>query len=148
MHGGANARPFITRINAYDMRVPAHRPGVVPQAAARRWWEKIFEVNRNFRNEGADSTHNPEFQQPRGVRRLRLLRDDAVLTRDIILEIATAVYGRPIAHRPLPDGGYEEVDLSPRWPSMTVHEAVSHARSARRSRSTPRGAVACHRGEA
>jgi lysyl-tRNA synthetase class 2 len=37
------------------------------------------------------------------------------------------VYGEPIARRPLPDGGYEEVDLSPEWPTMTVHEGVSRA---------------------
>jgi lysyl-tRNA synthetase class 2 len=127
VHGGANARPFITHINAYDMRMYLR---IAPELFLKRLLvggvEKIFEVNRNFRNEGADSTHNPEFSSLEVYDAYGSYETMRVLTRDIILEIATAVYGRPIARRPLPDGGYEEVDLSPQWPSMTVHEAVSH----------------------
>jgi lysyl-tRNA synthetase class 2 len=87
--------------------------------------EKIFEVNRNFRNEGADASHNPEFSSLEIYDAYGSYETMRVLTRDLIIEIATAVYGAPIARRPLPDGGYEEVDLSPEWPTMTVHEAVS-----------------------
>ncbi len=126
VHGGANARPFITHINAYDMRMYLR---IAPELFLKRLLvggvEKIFEVNRNFRNEGADSTHNPEFSSLEVYDAYGSYETMRELTRDIILEIATAVYGRPIARRPLPDGGYEEVDLSPQWPSMTVHEAVS-----------------------
>ena len=118
VHGGANARPFITHINAYDMRLYLR---IAPELFLKRLLvggvEKIFEVNRNFRNEGADTTHNPEFTSLEIYDAYGTYETMRVLTRDIILEIATAVYGRPIARRPLPDGGYEEIDLSPEWPS-------------------------------
>jgi lysyl-tRNA synthetase class 2 len=62
LHGGANARPFVTHINAYDMPLYLR---IAPELYLKRLLvggiEKVFEINRNFRNEGADSTHNPEF---------------------------------------------------------------------------------------
>lgn len=126
VHGGANARPFITHINAYDMKMYLR---IAPELFLKRLLvggvEKIFEVNRNFRNEGADSSHNPEFSSLEVYDAYGSYETMRVLTRDLILEIATAVYGAPIARRPLPDGGYEEVDLSPEWPTMTVHQGVS-----------------------
>jgi lysyl-tRNA synthetase class 2 len=126
VHGGANARPFITHINAYDMKMYLR---IAPELFLKRLLvggvEKIFEVNRNFRNEGADSSHNPEFSSLEVYDAYGSYETMRVLTRDLILEIATAVYGQPIARRPLPDGGYEEVDLSPEWPTMTVHQGVS-----------------------
>ena len=74
IHGGANARPFETHINAYDMNCSCGSP---PELYLKRLLvggvEKVFEINRNFRNEGADSTHSPEFTDARGVRGLRRL---------------------------------------------------------------------------
>ena len=62
LHGGAAARPFVTHSQRVRHRpVPAHRAGAVPQARVVGGIEKVFEINRNFRNEGADSTHSPEF---------------------------------------------------------------------------------------
>ena len=62
VHGGANARPFVTHINAYDMRLYLR---IAPELYLKRLMvggaEQVFELNRNFRNEGADATHNPEF---------------------------------------------------------------------------------------
>jgi len=126
IHGGANARPFITHINAYDMRLYLR---IAPELFLKRLLvggvEKIFEVNRNFRNEGVDTSHNPEFSSLEIYDAYGSYEKMRVLTREIILEMATAVYGEPIARRPLPDGGFEEIDLSPEWPTMTVHEGVS-----------------------
>jgi lysyl-tRNA synthetase class 2 len=62
VHGGATARPFVTHINAYDLDLYLR---IAPELYLKRMVvggvEKVFEINRNFRNEGADSTHNPEF---------------------------------------------------------------------------------------
>ena len=62
VHGGANARPFITHINAYDTDLYLR---IAPELYLKRLCvggiARIFELNRNFRNEGADATHNPEF---------------------------------------------------------------------------------------
>ena len=62
LYGGTNARPFTTHINAYDMDMYLR---VAPELYLKRLvvggYEKIYEIGKNFRNEGADQTHNPEF---------------------------------------------------------------------------------------
>ena len=61
--GGASARPFETHHNALDMPlVPAYCTRALPKAFGR-WvvFERVFEINRNFRNEGVSTRHNPEF---------------------------------------------------------------------------------------
>src|SRR5258708_29035126 len=62
LHGGANARPFVTHINAYDM--PLYLRIALELYLKRLMvggFEKGYELGRNFRNEGADATHNPAF---------------------------------------------------------------------------------------
>ena len=128
VHGGANARPFITHINAYDSEpLFAHRTGAVPQAAAVGGMSRIFELNRNFRNEGADATHNPEFTSLEAYQAWADYNDMRELTRELIIEVATAVHGRAIARRPDDDGGWTEVDISGDWPTVTVYDAASAA---------------------
>src|SRR5882757_3974341 len=62
VHGGANARPFITHINAYDAQLYLRiAPELYLKRLAVGGVEKVFEINRNFRNEGVDASHNPEF---------------------------------------------------------------------------------------
>ena len=62
IHGGANARPFVTHINAYDLELYLR---IAPELYLKRLMvggvDQVFEIGRNFRNEGADATHNPEF---------------------------------------------------------------------------------------
>lgn len=132
IHGGANARPFVTHINAYDMRLYMR---IAPELFLKRLLvggaEKVFELNRNFRNEGADSTHNPEFTSMEMYDAYGNYDTMRVLTRELILAAATAVHGSPKVLRPIAgayDGsqGYEEVDISGEWPVMTVLEGISH----------------------
>ncbi len=62
MHGGASARPFVTHSNAFDTELFLRiAPELYLKRAAVGGLERVFEINRNFRNEGADSTHSPEF---------------------------------------------------------------------------------------
>ncbi|MHA3702213.1 bifunctional lysylphosphatidylglycerol synthetase/lysine--tRNA ligase LysX [Jatrophihabitans sp. YIM 134969] len=123
VHGGANARPFTTHINAYDTDLYLR---IAPELFLKRLCvggvEKVFECNRNFRNEGADATHNPEFTSLEAYEAFGDYDTMRRLTREVVLEMATAVWGRPVALR---DG--EFVDLSGEWPVVTVHEAVSRA---------------------
>ena len=62
IHGGANARPFITHINAYDLDLYLR---IAPELYLKRLCvggvERVFELGRAFRNEGVDFSHNPEF---------------------------------------------------------------------------------------
>lgn len=61
-HGGASARPFVTHSNAFDTELYLRiAPELFLKRAVVGGIERVFEINRNFRNEGADSTHSPEF---------------------------------------------------------------------------------------
>src|SRR3546814_6510094 len=61
-HGGASARPFVTHSNAFDTDLYLRiAPELFLKRAVVGGIDRVFEINRNFRNEGADSTHSPEF---------------------------------------------------------------------------------------
>ncbi len=128
VHGGANARPFVTHINAYDMPLYLR---IAPELYLKRLLvggaERVFEVNRNFRNEGADSTHNPEFTMLEAYEAYGDYNTMQTLTRELVQQVATAVYGAPVARRRDADGVETEVDLSGEWRSTTVNEAISAA---------------------
>ncbi len=144
VHGGASARPFTTHINAYDMDLYLRiAPELYLKRLAVGGMGRIFEINRNFRNEGADATHNPEFTALEAYEAYGDYTTMRVLTRDVILAVATAVNGRPVAVRPDGhDGALTEVDLTPEWPVTTVHAAVSKATGTTLTSTTPRDEVA------
>jgi lysyl-tRNA synthetase class 2 len=124
LHGGANARPFVTHSNAYDMRMYLR---IALELYLKRLvvggLEKVYEIGRNFRNEGADATHNPEFTMLEAYESYGDYNTIATLTRDLILRAARDGLGGTIVHRP--DGS--EHDIGGEWQSKTVHEAVSQA---------------------
>ena len=128
VHGGANARPFVTHINAYDANLYLR---IAPELYLKRLcvggMRQVFELNRNFRNEGADSTHNPEFTSVEAYQAYSDYLGMRDLTRDLILEVATAIHGQPVARRPDADGRFSDIDLSVPWRSVTVHDAVASA---------------------
>jgi lysyl-tRNA synthetase, class II len=124
LHGGANARPFVTHINVYDMRMYLR---IALELYLKRLMvgglEKVYEIGRNFRNEGADATHNPEFTM---LEAYEAYGDDTSigeLTRSLIISAAKAGLGGTVVRRP--DG--TEYDIGGEWPSITVHDAVSAA---------------------
>ena len=126
VHGGANARPFETHINAYDMDLYLR---IATELHLKRLvvggMEKVFEIGRQFRNEGVDFKHNPEFTSLEVYETYGDYDTMRVLTQEIIQEAATAVYGSPVARRTDADGTTVEYDLSGDWPVKTVCEAVS-----------------------
>jgi len=82
VHGGANARPFVPRLNAYSMELSSDRAGAVPEASDRGG--SIRSRDRPiFRNEGVDATHNPEFTIW-GVRGYGYYDTVATLNRELI----------------------------------------------------------------
>ncbi|TDW60696.1 bifunctional lysylphosphatidylglycerol synthetase/lysine--tRNA ligase LysX [Kribbella pratensis] len=133
VHGGANARPFVTHINAYDTELFLR---IAPELFLKRLsvggMGKIFELNRNFRNEGADATHNPEFTSVEAYQPYADYHVMRELTRELLIEAATAVFGKPVVRRA--DG---EIDISGEWPVVTVHDAVGQAAGADVDASTP-----------
>jgi len=124
LHGGANARPFVTHINAYDMRLYLR---IALELYLKRLMvggmEKVYELGRNFRNEGADATHNPEFTMLEAYEAYGDYTTIGALTRSLILSAARAGLGGTVVRRP--DGS--EHDIGAEWPSVGVHEAVSLA---------------------
>lgn len=121
-HGGATARPFVTRSNALDTDLYLR---IAPELFLKRCVvggiERVFEVNRNFRNEGIDSTHSPEFAMLEAYQAYATYDDMARLTQDLVTSAATAVFGSPTVRHA--DG--TEHDLGGEWRSVTLHGAVS-----------------------
>ncbi len=132
-HGGANARPFVTHINAYDMRLFLRiAPELYLKRLAVGGVERVFEIGRTFRNEGVDATHNPEFTMLEAYQAYADYTDMRHLAQALIVEAARAAFGRPVARRP--EG---EVDLAGEWPVVTVHDAVAAAMGEKLTPDTP-----------
>ncbi|WP_067802438.1 bifunctional lysylphosphatidylglycerol synthetase/lysine--tRNA ligase LysX [Actinomadura formosensis] len=124
IHGGAAARPFKTHINAYDMDLYLR---IAIELYLKRLVvggiEKVFEVNRNFRNEGADSTHNPEFTMLEAYGTYLDYNDMADLTQRMYQKAVVAALGTTVV---VHDG--VEIDLGlAEWPRITLYGAVSEA---------------------
>ncbi|MFE6863560.1 bifunctional lysylphosphatidylglycerol synthetase/lysine--tRNA ligase LysX [Nocardia sp. NPDC057668] len=128
VHGGANATPFTTHINAYDLDLYLR---IAPELYLKRLcvggMEKVFELGRVFRNEGVDFSHNPEFTVLEAYEAHSDYERMMHVCRQLIQAAATAANGRAVALRPGPDGDIIEVDISGEWPVKTVHGAVSEA---------------------
>ncbi len=125
VHGGANARPFRTRSNAYGMELTLR---IAPELQLKRLLVAgagpIFEIGRNFRNEGADATHNPEFTALEAYRPFSDYRGMKELAEQLIKAAAVRVHGTA---RLLPHGAPTPVDVSAPWPMVPVTAAVSAA---------------------
>ena len=122
--GGAAARPFVTHSNALDSDLFLR---IAPELFLKRCvvggLEKVFELNRVFRNEGADSTHSPEFAMLETYQAWGTYDDSAVITRDLIQEVADEAIGT--RQVPLADG--TTYDLDGEWPSVQMYPSLSVA---------------------
>lgn len=124
LQGGASARPFVTHMNAYDIDLYLR---IAPELFLKRCVvggiEKVFDINRNFRNEGADSTHSPEFGMLEFYEAYADYDDGARLTRELVQEAAQAVCGGLVVTHV--DGSVH--DLSGEWATIRLYPAVSSA---------------------
>ena len=122
MHGGAAARPFISHSNAYDMELFLR---IAPELFLKRCVvggiERVFEINRNFRNEGADSSHSPEFAMIESYQAYGDWRSIADLTRKLVQNAAMAISGsHVVTHH---DG--RKADLGGTWKEISLYDAIS-----------------------
>ncbi|MEU6643255.1 lysine--tRNA ligase [Saccharomonospora sp. NPDC046836] len=124
LHGGASARPFVTHSNAFDMDLYLR---IAPELYLKRCVvggiEKVFEINRNFRNEGSDSSHSPEFAMLEYYEAYGTYDTIGVLSRELVQEAAEAAFGSQVVT--LNDG--TEYDLSGEWASLTMYGSLSDA---------------------
>lgn len=118
--GGAAAKPFITHHNALDMDLYLR---IAPELYLKRLivggLEKVYEINRNFRNEGISTKHNPEFTMLELYQAYADYEDMMRITEDVISQTAQAVLGTMVIE-------YQgtKIDLTPPWTRLPMLEAI------------------------
>ena len=118
--GGATAKPFVTHHNTLKMDLFLR---IAPELYLKRLvvggFDRVFEINRNFRNEGISIQHNPEFTMMEFYRAYATYDDMMNFTEELVCHIATAVCGGLVIPY-----GEKEVDLTPPWDRLTLKESI------------------------
>lgn len=121
--GGAVARPFVTHHNALDIDLYLR---IAPELYLKRLlvggMEKVYELNRSFRNEGVSSRHNPEFTMLEGYEAFADYNDTMTLVESLVKEVAQEVRGS-LSYA----CGGEAIDLEPAFERLTMFEAIERA---------------------
>lgn len=134
LHGGATARPFVTRANALDQELylrialELHLKRAVVGGV-----ERVFEINHVFRNEGIDSTHSPEFTMIEAYQTYATYDDIAEVTRAMVQAAAVSVFGSTTVEHV--DGSLH--DLGGEWRAVTLHGVLSDTLGADVTPDTP-----------
>ncbi|MEU8182836.1 lysine--tRNA ligase [Micromonospora sp. NPDC049047] len=124
LHGGATARPFVTHSNALNTDLYLRiAPELFLKRAVVGGVDRVFEINRNFRNEGVDSSHSPEFAMLEAYQAYGDYDTMAALTRNLVQQAAIAVSGSMVVTHA--DG--REFDLGGEWRSVTLFGVLSEA---------------------
>ncbi len=121
IQGGATARPFVTHHNALDRDFYLR---IAPELHLKRLlvggFERVFEMNRSFRNEGMDQTHNPEFTTLEAYQAYTDLNGMKILTRALIQAACLAAKGSLLI-----EYQGQPIDVSGEWPSAPMIDLVS-----------------------
>ena len=132
--GGAAARPFTTHMNAFDLELYLRvAPELFLKRAVVGGIERVFEINRSFRNEGVDSTHSPEFATLEAYEAYGDYDTMAELTRDLVQTAALDALGTTTVT--LADGS--EYDLGGEWTDLSLYGSLSEALGEEISPETP-----------
>jgi len=120
IYGGAAARPFITHHNALDMDLYLR---ISPETYLKRLLvgglDRVYELNRNFRNEGIDTSHNPEFTMIELYQAYADFEDMMVLLENMVSEAARTLLGSTMVNF---DG--REIDVKAPWPRRKIHDLI------------------------
>ncbi len=118
--GGAAARPFVTHHNTLDMKLFMR---IAPELYLKRLvvggFDRVYEINRNFRNEGLSRSHNPEFTMLEFYQAYATYTDLMDLTETMVGELARSING---STKVTWDG--VELELAPPWRRLSIREAV------------------------
>lgn len=121
---GAAARQFATHMNAFDIPLYLRiAPELFLKRAVVGGVERVFEINRNFRNEGVDSSHSPEFSMLEAYEAYGDYDTMAALTQDLVQTAAADALGTTLVS--LADGA--EYDLGGQWQQLTMYGSLSEA---------------------
>ena len=124
LHGGAAARPFTTHMNAFDLDLYLR---IAPELFLKRCLvggiDRVFEINRDFRNEGVDATHAPEFTMVEAYQAYGTYDSIGQLVKELVQKTAMDVYG---SHKvTLLDG--TEYDFGGEWKTISMYDSLSEA---------------------
>ena len=118
LYGGAHARPFTTHHHTYDkslyLRISLE---LYLKRLIIAGIDRVYEIGRNFRNEGVDRTHNPEFSMLEVYQAYADYEDMMQLTESLVATVVERVLGTTVIER---DG--REIDLAPPWPRRSMAE--------------------------
>ncbi|MCK5913544.1 MAG: lysine--tRNA ligase, partial [Desulfuromusa sp.] len=118
--GGATAKPFVTHHNTLKMDLFLR---IAPELYLKRLvvggFDRVFEINRNFRNEGISIQHNPEFTMMEFYRAYATYNDLMDFTEELICHVADKVCGGLVIPY-----GEKDVDLTPPWDRLTLKESI------------------------
>ncbi len=135
--GGASARPFVTHHNALDLDLYLR---VAPELFLKRLlvggFDRVFELNRNFRNEGLSTRHNPEFTMVEFYQAYADFEDMMALTEELVVALAQEVRGS----LRIPWGEHE-VNLEPPWERLSLAEGVARYAGVEESELASTGAL-------
>ena len=122
--GGAAARPFVTHMNAFDVDLYLRIATELHlKQAVVGGVERVYEIGRNFRNEGVDSSHSPEFSAMEAYEAWTDYDGIAAMTKGLVQEAAQNVFGTTVVT--LADG--TPYDVGGEWAEISLYESVSHA---------------------
>ena len=145
IHGGAAARPFITHMNAFDMDLYLRiATEIYLKRAVVGGVDRVFEINRNFRNEGADSSHSPEFTALEAYEAYSDYDGMAELTRNLVQQAARDAFGLPEGGEIVTLADGTEYDLSGEWDKIDLYTSVSEALGEEVTVDTPREQLVAH----
>ena len=145
VHGGAAARPFITHMNAFDMDLYLRiATEIYLKRAVVGGVDRVFEINRNFRNEGADSSHSPEFTALEAYEAYSDYDGMADLTRDLVQQAARDAFDLPEGGEVVTLSDGTEYDLSGQWDTIDLYTSVSEALGEEVTVETPREQLVAH----
>ena len=141
MHGGASARPFTTHSNAFDTELFLRiAPELFLKRAVVGGIDRVFEINRNFRNEGADSTHSPEFAMLEAYQSYGDYHQMATLTQEMVQNAALDVAGSHVVT--WADG--TEYNLGGEWDRIGMYDSLSAAAGEQITPQTPFDELLAH----
>ena len=145
IHGGAAARPFITHMNAFDMDLYLRiATEIYLKRAVVGGVDRVFEINRNFRNEGADSSHSPEFTALEAYEAYSDYDGMAELTRNLVQQAARDAFDLPEGGEVVTLADGTEYDLSGEWDKIDLYTSVSEALGEEITVETPREQLVAH----
>ena len=128
IYGGAEARPFITKLNALNQEMFLRISLEIPlKKLIVGGMNRVFEMGKVFRNEGIDRNHNPEFTLFEAYASYWDYNDMMCFVENLVEKLALTIHGKTVVHGISPKTGERvEIDVKAPWKRMTMKEAIHH----------------------